>query len=119
MKQGLFATTVLAGLMGLASASFAQAPGKLDRPDGSNPASREAVKAEARAHNRNNTDNVVPKGEASTTVNGQPNAMPSPIGMNSRSEVSAEARHVKPRFGERGERPSVPTNPTDKTGTPQ
>ncbi len=37
----------------------------------------------------------------------------------SRAEVSQQARKVKPRFGEKGERPEVPTNPTDKTGTPQ
>jgi hypothetical protein len=52
-------------------------------------------------------------------VNGQPNAMQRPTGEMSRGEVSADARKVKPRFGERGERPEVPTNPTDKTGTPQ
>jgi hypothetical protein len=45
--------------------------------------------------------------------------MPPPTGDMSRAEVSADARKVRPRFGERGERPDVPTNPTDKTGTPQ
>jgi hypothetical protein len=142
MKQGLIASTVLAGLMGVSGATFAQStamPAQPDpavggqastktpagvgnptqRPDGSNPASRAAVKAEARAHNRNNTNNMVPKGEASTTVNGQPNAMPQPTGDMSRTQVSQQGRKVKPRFGERGERPEVPTNPTDKTGTPQ
>ena len=29
------------------------------------------------------------------------------------------ARKEKPRFGNKGERPDVPTNPKDKTGTPQ
>ena len=115
MKQTLIATTVFAGLMGLAGTTFAQT----QRPDGSDPASREAVKAEARAHNRNNANNPVPKGEATTTVNHQPNAMPLPTGEMSRAEVSQTARKVKPRFGEKGERPEVPTNPTDKTGTPQ
>jgi hypothetical protein len=142
MKQGFLATTVLAGLMGLAGATIAQTtsmPAQPDpakggqastktpagvvnptqRPDGSNPASREAVKAEARAHNRNNANNPVPKGEATTTVNAQPNAMPRPTGEQTRTEVSQQARKVKPRFGEKGERPEVPTNPTDKTGTPQ
>ena len=142
MKQGFIATTVLAGLMGFAGATIAQTtsmPAQPDpakggqastktpagvanptpRPDGSNPASRDAVKAEARAHNRNNANNPVPKGEATTTVNAQPNAMPQPTGEQSRTEVSQQARKVKPRFGEKGERPEVPTNPTDKTGTPQ
>jgi hypothetical protein len=118
MKQGFIATTVLSGLMGLAGIAVAQST-VTGRPDGSDPASREAVKAEARAHNRNNANNPVPKGEATTTVNAQPNAMPRPTGEQSRKDVSQQARKVKPRFGERGERPEVPTNPTDKTGTPQ
>ena len=90
------------------------------RPDGSDPASREAVRAEARAHNRNNANNPVPKGEATTTVNDQPNAMPRPHRRDvARRGERRQARKVKPRFGEKGERPEVPTNPTDKTGTPQ
>ena len=143
MKTRLIANAMLAGLMGLAGATHAQTttvpaqpdpaksgqastksvPGGVanatQRPDGSDPASREAVKAEARAHNRNNFNSLVPKGEASTTVNGRPNAMPSPTGEMSRTEVSMESRKARPRFGERGERPEVPTNPTDRTGTPQ
>jgi hypothetical protein len=142
MKHAFIATTVLAGLMGLAGASSAQTtsvPAQPDpakggqastktpagvanptqRPDGSDPASRDAVKSEARAHNRNNANNPVPKGEATTTVNSQPNAMPRPTGEQSRADVSQQARKVKPRFGEKGERPEVPTNPTNKTGTPQ
>lgn len=142
MKQGFIASTLLAGLMGLSGATFAQTssmPAQPDpakggqastrtpagvanptqRPDGSDPASRAAVKAEARAHNRNNANNPVPKGEASTTVHSQPNAMPQPTGEMSRTEVSQQGRKVKPQFGERGERPDVPTNPTNKTGTPQ
>jgi hypothetical protein len=118
MKQSFIATTVLSGLMGLAGIAVAQST-VTGRPDGSDPASREAVKAEARAHNRNNANNPVPKGEATTTVNAQPNAMPRPTGEQSRMDVSQQARKVKPRFGERGERPEVPTNPTEKTGTPQ
>lgn len=142
MKHAILGATALAGLMAAAGAAMAQAtsipaqpdpavggqastqtpagvPNPPQRPDASMPVSREAVKAEARAHNRNNTNNLVPKGEASTTVNGQPNAMPQPTGEMSRAEVSADARKVKPRFGERGERPEVPTNPKDRTGTPQ
>lgn len=142
MKQAFIASTVFAGLMGLAGAGIAQTtsmPAQPDpakggqastktpagvanptqRPDGTAPASRDAVKAEARAHNRNNANNVVPKGEASTTVNNQPNAVVQPTGDMTRAEVSQEARKVKPQFGQRGERPEVPTNPTNKTGTPQ
>lgn len=94
-------------------------PNPPQRPDGMEPASREAVKAEARAQNRNNANSMVPKGEASTTMNNQPNATPQPTGERSRWEVSQEARKVKPHFGQKGERPEVPTNPTDKTGTPK
>lgn len=142
MKPVILRTTLFAGLMGLAAASFAQGtsipaqpnpsvggqgstmtpagvPNPPQRPDGTMPNSRESVKAEARAHNRNNANNPVPKGEASTTVNNQPNAMPQPTGEMSRAEVSQAGRKVRPRFGEKGERPEVPTNPTDKTGTPQ
>jgi len=144
MKQRILIPTLLAALMGTGLA-FAQGgttavPAQPDpakagqasttkptgntanptqRPDGSNPASREMVRSEARAHNRNNANNMVPKGEASTTVNNQPNATPQPSGEMSRAEVSQTARKEKPRFGAKGERPDVPTNPKDKTGTPQ
>lgn len=143
MKQRILASAALAGLMGMTSLAMAQGstsmPAQPDpavagqastktpagvgnptqRPDGSDPASREVVKSEARIHNRSNATNNVPKGEASTMVNHQPNAMPPPTGEMSRGEVSQMARKEKPRFGAKGERPAVPTNPTDKTGTPQ
>ena len=142
MKRVSIATALCAGLMGLAGTSFGQVtsvPAQPDparggeastktpggavnppqRPDGSEPVSREAVRAEARAHNRNNANNPVPKGEATTTVRGQPNAMPAPTGEMSRYDVSMQGRKPKPRFGEPGERPDVPTNPIDRTGTPQ
>ena len=142
MKHAVFHATVLAGLMAAAGTAMAQAtsipaqpdpavggqastqtpsgvPNPPQRPDASMPNSREAVKAEASAHNRNNINNPVPKGEASTTVNAQPNAMPQPTGAMSRAEVSQQARKTKPQFGQKGERPDVPTNPTDRTGTPQ
>jgi len=142
MKQITFHATVLAALLGMAGIASAQAtsmPAQPDpsvggeastmtpagvanppqRPDASMPISREAVKAEARVQNRNNANSVVPKGEASTTVNHQPNAMPQPTGEMSRAEVSQTGRKVKPQFGQKGERPEVVTNPTDKTGTPQ
>ncbi|MEJ8812129.1 serine/threonine protein kinase [Variovorax ureilyticus] len=142
MKQSILRTALFAGLTGIAAASFAQGtsipaqpdpsvagqastmtpsgvPNPPQRPEGSAPANRESVKAEARAHNRNNANNPVPKGEATTTVNHQPNAVPPPTGEMSRAEVSQSGRKVKPRFGQPGERPDVPTNPTNRTGTPQ
>jgi hypothetical protein len=114
MKQGLIHATLFAGLLGVAAIGNAQTV-----DNSSMPASREAVKAEARAQNRNNANSLVSKGEATTTVNHQPNAMPQPTGEMSRAEVSQQARKVKPQFGQKGERPEVPTNPTEKTGTPQ
>ena len=145
MKHGLIASTLLASLLGIAGLSHAQSstsaniPAQPDpalggeastrtpsgvanptqRPDGTAPASRGAVKAEARVENRNNSNTLVPKGEASTTVNSQPNATPQPTGEMSRQEVSQAGRKAKPQFGQKGERPDVPTNPKDKTGTPQ
>lgn len=94
-------------------------PNPTQRPDGSAPASREAVRAEARAENRNNANTMTPKGEASTTVNNQPNATPRPTGEVSRAEVRQDAKKQTPKFGQTGERPEVPTNPTDRTGTPK
>ncbi|MGJ7566932.1 serine/threonine protein kinase [Variovorax sp. GB1R11] len=142
MKSSTFHATVLAALLGTASMAMAQTtsiPAAPDasvggeastmtpagvanppqRPDNSMPNSREAVKAEARAQNRNNANSMVPKGEASTTFNHQPNATPQPTGEMSRAEVSQTGRKVKPQFGQKGERPDVATNPTDKTGTPK
>ncbi|VWX59390.1 conserved exported hypothetical protein [Burkholderiales bacterium 8X] len=142
MKQGLIASTVLAGLIGMAGAAGAQTtsmPAQPDpakggqastktpsgvanptqRPDGTNPASREMVKSEARAENRSPANSMVPKGEASTTTNNQPNATPM-TGAMTRTEVSADARaNRSPQAGQKGERPDVPTNPKDKTGTPK
>jgi len=141
-QQRLLRATLLAGLMGaggFATAQTSSMPAAPDpavggqastqsatgvanptqRPDGFEPVSREAVKAEARAHNRNNTNTLVPKGEASTTMNGQPNMVMAPTGEQSRWEVSQQTRKVKPHFGQPGERPAVPTNPTEKTGTPK
>ncbi len=37
----------------------------------------------------------------------------------SRAEVRQGAIKPKPQFGQKGERPEVVTNPTDKTGTPK
>lgn len=88
------------------------------RPDGSNPASREAVKSEARAENRSPANTVVPKGEPTTMTNNQPNA-PQSTGAVTRAEVKPSKNELKPQAGVKGERPDVPTNPKEKTGTPQ
>ncbi len=88
------------------------------RPDGSNPASREQVKSEARAANKNTATTNLPKGEPTTTVNNQPNPA-EPTGAMTRAEVKPMKNELKPQMGKKGERPDVPTNPTEKTGTPQ
>lgn len=88
------------------------------RPDGSNPASREAVKSEARAETRSPANTTVPKGEPSTMTNDQPNT-PQPTSALTRAEVKPRKNELKPQAGVKGERPDVPTNPKEKTGTPQ
>ena len=93
-------------------------PNPTQRPDGSNPASRESVKSEARTENKNTVNPVVPKGEPTTMTHGQPNAA-LPTGAKTRAEVKPTRDELKPQIGKTGERPDVPTNPTDKTGTPK
>lgn len=93
-------------------------PNPTQRPDGSTPITREGVRSEARIENRNNTNTVTPKGEASTMTNGKPNA-PQAVGAMSRAEVKPTSRDLKPQAGKAGERPDVPTNPTAETGTPK
>jgi hypothetical protein len=88
------------------------------RPDGSNPASRDSVKSEARAAHKNTATTDLPKGEATTTINNRPNPA-QPTGAMSRAEVKPTKNELKPQMGKKGERPDVPTNPTEKTGTPQ
>lgn len=93
-------------------------PNPTQRPDGSAPVSREAVKAEARAENRSPANTDVPKGEPSTMTNNQPNAAEK-TGAMTRAEVKPTKSELKPQLGAKGEKPDVPTNPKDKTGTPQ
>ncbi|MDM0078071.1 serine/threonine protein kinase [Variovorax sp. J2P1-59] len=142
MKQGkIFTTVALVGMLSLSSGVLAQTtaqpaapdPAKggqastktpagvanpTQRPDGSNPASREEVKSEARSENRSPANTKVPKGEPSTMTNNQPNA-PQRTGAMSRAEVKPSKDELKPQAGVKGERPDVPTNPKEKTGTPQ
>lgn len=93
-------------------------PNPPQRPPGTMPASRANVRAEAIVHNRNPANTNTPGGEASTMRNNQPNAAEQTSQLT-RREVRQEALHTRPRFGEKGERPAVPTNPKDSTGTPQ
>ena len=88
------------------------------RPDGSNPASREEVKSEARAAHKNTATTNLPKGEPTTTVNSQPNPAEA-TGALTRADVKPTRDELKPQIGKKGERPDVPTNPTEKTGTPK
>ncbi|MEJ8851570.1 serine/threonine protein kinase [Variovorax rhizosphaerae] len=88
------------------------------RPDGSAPASRNDVKAEARMENKSPANTTTPKGEPSTMTNNQPNAAV-PTGALTRADVKPTRDELKPQMGKKGERPDVPTNPTDKTGTPK
>ena len=87
------------------------------RPDGTDPASRDAVKTGSSCPQQEQS-RITPcrRASATTTVNHQPNAMPQPAPRrrSPRQEVSLADRRVKPRFGEKGERPEVPTNPTGK-----
>ena len=98
-------------------AALAQKPEKAPNT-GQMPNSREAVKAEARGASRNTATTPVPAGEASTMTNHQPNMQPLPISERSRAEVRQQTIHEKPRFGDKGERSTVPTNPQGKVGTP-
>ena len=50
--------------------------------------------------------------------NNQPNAAER-TGQLTRGEVRQEALKTKLRFGDKGERPAVPTNPKNATGTPK
>lgn len=135
-------TAALAGLLVVASTSIAQTtsvpaapdPAKggqastktpaagpanpTQRPDGTNPTSRETVKSEARVENRSPANTAVPKGEPSTMTNNQPNAAQR-TGAMSRGEVKPTRNELKPQMGAKGERPDVPTNPGEKTGTPK
>lgn len=93
-------------------------PNPTQRPDGAMRNTREAVRSEARMDNRSPSNTQTPRGEPSTMTNGVPNATPT-VGAMTRSEVKPSARQLNPQAGQVGERPDVPTNPKDKTGTPK
>ena len=86
---------------------------------GQMPHSREAVRAEAYEAARNTSNTPAPGGEASTMSNSQPN-MQTVIPERSRAEARLQVMPSRPRLGETGERPDVPTNSTDgEAGTPK
>lgn len=108
-----------AGVAGQASTQTpAGVPNPPQRPDGSVPTTRAQVRAEAAAQNKNPANSNTPGGEPSTMRNNQPNTS-TPVGQMNRAEVRQEAVKPTPRLGEKGERPEVPTNPKNATGTPQ
>ncbi|WP_213959064.1 MULTISPECIES: serine/threonine protein kinase [unclassified Variovorax] len=121
MKQ-LISSTLLAGMLAVAGSAMAQKPEPV-QPGASvdAPVSRDAVRTEARIHNRTPANSLTPGGEASTTINHQPNVMPTPISDTTRAEVRQQTYKTRPTFrgGEKGERPDVPTNPAHETGTPK
>ena len=99
--------------------SAAGVPNPTQRPDGSMPASRAAVKSEARAQNKNPANSDTPMGEASTMRNGQPNATPRPKSGISRDEVRNSAAKSRQSMSVKGEKTDVPTNPPTGGGTPK
>jgi len=68
------------------------------RPDGSAPASRDAVKAEARMENKSPANTTTPKGEPSTMTNNQPNAA-QPTGQLTRADVKPTRNELQPQMG--------------------
>jgi len=94
-------------------------PNPTQRPDGSMPASRSAIKSEARAQNKDSANSDTPMGQASTMRDGQPNATPQPMSRTTRQEVRQTARQTRRPMGVKGEQPNVPTNPPTADGTPK
>ena len=114
------ATTIVPAPSGEPSTeSAAGVPNPTQRPNGSMPASRSAIKAEARAQNKNPANSDTPMGEASTVRNGQPNATPRPKSGISRDEVRNSAAKSRQPMSVKGEKPDVPTNPSTNDGTPK
>ena len=117
MRQPFIKTLILSSALALGGTAMAQKP-DVPANTGQTPNSRANVRAEAIAEQKNGANTLVPSGQASMTTNHQPNVQPLPTSDRSRAEVRESAKKVKPQFGQKGERPDVPTNPTDKTGTP-
>jgi len=94
-------------------------PNPTQRPDGSMPASRAAIKSEARAQNKDSANSDTPMGQASTMRNGQHNSTPQPMSGMTRKEVGQTAGQTRQPMGVKGEKPDVPTNPSAGGGTPK
>lgn len=140
MKQTTFSVLVAAGLIAAGASVSAQTtsvpatqpgvagqastmtpsgvPNPPQRPDNTQPNSREGVRMGAQWNNHNQANTNTPAGEASTMRNNQPNATPQ-VGQRARAEVRQETQHRARPFGATGERPDVATNPTNSTGTPK
>lgn len=95
-------------------------PNPTQRPSGAMPNTRADVKAGARAESRMPDTSKVPRAEASTMVDGQPNAAKS-VNERSRASVRSEARTPtkQNKTGMAVGTSSQPTNPGDGSGTPK
>ncbi|MBU1361921.1 MAG: serine/threonine protein kinase [Gammaproteobacteria bacterium] len=104
-------------------------PNPPQRPEGaamsnstnSMPNSRADVKAGARVQAQSPQTTTIPSGQASTKVQGKPNAA-MPVGERSRGEVRQETKQSMRdnKMTRSGEAPDVPTNPKDsRMGTPK
>src|SRR4051812_39954318 len=93
--QHLISSTLLVGFLAVTGSAMAQNPNPVKPAEGA-PAARESVRAEARANNKSPANTMTPNGEASTRVNNQPNATPSPVSDTTRAEVRQDAMKTKP-----------------------
>ncbi len=96
-------------------------PNPTQRPEGTMPAQRDNVRAEAKANARMQNNTTTPSGQASTMMNGQPNKTPS-VNQKSRAEVRADTKaEMRARPMGPGEKTAVPTNPqgAQPGGTPK
>ena len=96
-------------------------PNPTQRPAGTMPESRADVKAGARVEAGSPQTTNIPSGQASTKVEGKPNAA-MPVGERSRAAVRNETKKSMKddKMGRAGEADNVPTNPKDsRMGTPK
>ncbi|MEJ7687293.1 MAG: serine/threonine protein kinase [Variovorax sp.] len=96
-------------------------PNPTQRPDGSMPKARADVKAGARGEAGSPQTTKVPSGQASTMIQGRPNAAV-PVDERSRAAVRNETKKSmnSDKMGRAGEADNVPTNPKDnRLGTPK
>lgn len=125
---GLLGTATLASAQGAVPATKAGEastqtpagePNPTQRPSGAMPAARANVREGAVHNNHSQGNTTTPAaGEATTKSMGQPNATPA-VGERSREEVRSGTQHTPRPYGDTGQRPDVPTNPKNATGTPK